>query len=137
MPIPARPTAHFIVIQTDFAFGLFKGPFNGPPAPSHLHHGGQRRRVWCKNDVRRQRRGTPPPPAYQEPPAPVRLPRRGQGQPTPVIPARPFRPVTCTQPLPALRRQRRQDVFDLVLPTRPPDIFFARDRQDIGVVLLF
>src|SRR5215510_15583424 len=122
MPIPARPTAYLIMIQTDFAFGLFKGPFNGPPAPSHLHHGGQRRRVWRKNDVRRQRRGIAQTPAYQEPAAPVRLPRRGQGQPTPVIPARPFGPVASAQPLLALRPQRRQDAFDLVLPTRPPDI---------------
>src|SRR5262245_13634065 len=137
MPIPARPTAHFIVIQTDCAFRLFKRPFNGPPAPSHLYHGCQCRRAWRKHDVRRQVRGSAQTPADQEPAAPVRLPRCGQGQPQPVIPARPFGPGPGAQPLPALCPQRRQDAFDLVLPPRPPDIFFARDRQDIGVVLLF
>src|SRR5262249_46236506 len=75
--------------------------------------------------------------AYQEPTAPVRLPRRGPGQPTPGIPARPFGPVAGAPPLPALRHQRREDAFDLVLPTRPPDLCFPRDSHDRGVVLLF
>ena len=125
------------MIPTDFAFGLFTGPCHGPPAPRHLPHGGQRRRVWRNNAVRRQRRRSAQTPAYQEPAAPVSLPRGGQGPPPPVLPARPLRPVTSTQPLPARRRPRRQDVFDGVLPTRPPDLCFARDRQDRGVVLLF
>ena len=28
MAMPAQPTAHFIVIETDFAFGLFKNGFD-------------------------------------------------------------------------------------------------------------
>jgi hypothetical protein len=69
-----------------------------------------------KHDVRRQLRGIAQTLAHQEPPAPVRLQRCGQGEPPPVLPAGAFRPVAGTQPAPALSRQRRQDGFDLLVP---------------------
>src|SRR5262245_18862856 len=137
MAMPAGPTAHFIVIQTDGTLRLFKALFDGPPAPSHLHHSGQRRGVWRKHDVRRQLRRLTQTSAYQEPAAPVGLPRGSQGEPPPVIPARTFGAVASAQPGPALRPQRCQNAFDLVLPTRPPDILFPRDRHNIGMILLF
>ena len=121
--------------QTAFAFRLCTGPFHGPPAPSHLDHSSQRRRVGRNNDVRRQRRGIAQTPADQEPPAPGRLPWCGQGAPPPVIPARAFGTVAGTQPAPTLNPQRRQDGFDLLLPASTPAIFFPRDGHDMGVRL--
>src|SRR5262245_65159828 len=100
MPIPSRPTPHFVLIETYFAFCLFKAPFNGPAAARHLHHGGQGCRMRRKHDVCCQLRGVAQTPADQEPPAPVRLPRRGQREPPPVLPARAFGPVAGTQPAP-------------------------------------
>src|SRR5215510_2032312 len=103
MPIPARPTPPLIVVQTNFALRLFQGAFNGPPAPGHLHHGDQCRRVWRKDDVRRELRGSAQTPADQEPAAPVGLPRRAQGEPPPVIPAWACGPVASAEPVPACR----------------------------------
>src|SRR5262245_54862801 len=88
-----------------------------------------------KHDVCCQLRGVAQTPADQEPPAPVRLPRRGQREPPPVIPARAFGTVASTQPAPPLSPQRRQDGFDLLLPASTPDIFFPRDGQDMGVLM--
>ena len=89
----------------------------------------------CKHDVRRQLRGVAQTPADQEPPAPVRLPRRGQGEPPPVIPARAFGAIAGTQPAPTLSPQRRQDGFDRLLQASMPDICFPRDGQDMGVLV--
>ena len=136
MPFPARSTAPCRVLQPAVALRLCTGPCHGPPAPSHLPHGGQRRRGWRQDDRRRQRRGSAQTPAYQEPAAPGRRPRRGQGQPHPVRPARPFGPVTGAQPLPALRPQRRQDACAVGLPPSPPDLCLPRDGPAVGVVLL-
>src|SRR5437867_2305520 len=42
-----------------------------------------------------------------------------------------------TQAAPALRPQRREEGFDLVLSASAPDIFFPRDGQAMGVVVFF
>jgi hypothetical protein len=124
MSIPPRPTAYLIVIQPDLALRLFKTPFDGPSTARHPYDVCQGRPLWGKHDVGRQRRRVAQTPTNQEPAALVGLPRRGQGEPHPVIPAWTFGPIAGAQPVPALRHQRRQDAFDLVLPTSPPDIFF-------------
>jgi hypothetical protein len=92
-------------------------------------------RLRCKHDIGRQFGGVAQTPAHQEPPAPAWLPRRGQGEPHPVIPAWTFGAVASTQPAPPLSRQWRQDGFHLLLPASTPDIFFPRDGQDISVVV--
>ncbi len=124
MPIPSRPTPHFLLIQTDLAFRLFKAPFNGPSAARHLPHGGQDCRMRRKHDIRRACRGVAQTPAHPEPSAPVGVQRRGQGEPLPVIPAGAFRPVAGTQPAPTLSPQRRHEGVDLVVPAGTPDLFF-------------
>jgi hypothetical protein len=37
MMMPAKPTAHFVMIETDFAFGFFKNDFNGPTHAADAH----------------------------------------------------------------------------------------------------
>jgi hypothetical protein len=135
MPIPSRPTPYFILIQADLAFGFFKTLFHGPAAAGDLHDGFQHGPMQGKHHVRRQLRGGAQTPAHQEPPAPVELQGRGQGEPRPVLPARAFGPVASAQPTPPLWRQRCQDRFDLLLPAATPDIFLARDGQDMGVAV--
>src|SRR5262249_16486996 len=135
MAIPSRPTPPFTWSQPDVAFGLFETPCNGPSAAGDLHHRCQPRRLRGKHHVRCELRRVVQTPAYPKPPTPVRLQRRGQGEPPPVIPAWAFRPIARTQPGPALSPQGRQKSFDLVLPTSTPDIFFSRDGQDMGVVV--
>jgi len=125
------------MIQTALAFGFCKTLFHGPAAAGDLHDGFQHGPMRGKPHVRRQLRGGAQTPAHQEPPAPVGLQRRGQGEPRPVIPARAFGPVASAQPTPTLRRQRCQDRFDLLLPAGTPDIFFSRDGQDMGVAVFF
>src|SRR5262249_43458226 len=93
MAIPSRPTPHFILIQPDVAFGLFETPCNGPSAAGDLHHRCQPRRLRGKHHVRCELRRVVQTPAYPKPPTPVRLQRRGQGEPPPVIPAWAFRPI--------------------------------------------
>src|ERR1043166_7110293 len=137
MSIPPRPTAHLIMSQPDLALRLFTTPFDGPSTARHPYDVCQGRLLWGTHDVGRQRRRVAQTPTDEEPAAPVGLPRRGEGAPHPVIPARAFGPIASAPPVPALRHQRRQDAFDLVLPTRPPDILLPRDGHDIGVVLLF
>jgi len=135
MPIPSHPTPYFIVIQPDLALRLCKAPFHGPAAAGHLHHRLQHGRLGGTHDVRRERCRSAQTPAHPEPPPPGGLQRRGQGEPLPVIPARAFGAVPSPQPTPTLRRQRCQDRFDRVWPTRPPDLGFARDGQHMGVAL--
>jgi len=84
------------------------------------------------HDVCGQRRGGAQTPADQAPPAPGRLPRRGQGEPPPVIPARALGPVAGPQPAPPLSPQRRQAGFDLRVLASTPALFFPRDGQARG-----
>ena len=102
-----------------------------PPAPRWPRLSRLRR----KHDVRCQLRGGAQTPADQEPPAPVRLPWCGQGEPPPVIPARAFGTVVGTPPAPPLRPQRRQEGFDRRLPASTPDICLPRDGPDMGVLM--
>src|SRR5712691_9082627 len=124
---PKGETVPFCHLRLDY--------FNGPSAAGHLHHRLQHGRLGGKHDVRRELCRVAQTPAHQEPPTPVGLQRRGQGEPLPVIKARAFGAVTSTQPAPALCPQCRQDAFDLVLPIGTPDIFFSRDGQNIGVAV--
>ena len=122
---------YFILIQADLAFGLFKAPFHGPAATSHLYHsvqGGFRR---GKHDVCGALCRIAQTPADQKPPTPVGGQRRGQGEPPPVIPPGTFGPVTSPQPTPALLLHHRQEHFDLPLAAGTPDIFFPRDGEDL------
>ena len=123
------------MIQADLALGLFKAPFDGPAAARHLDHRVQSGRLRGKHDVRREFRGVAQTPAHQEPAAPVGQQRRGQGEPLPIIPPRPFGSVAGTQPTPVLRLQGREEDFDLLVSASTPDIFFLRDGQDLGVVV--
>src|SRR5438105_2796695 len=135
MSIPSRPTPYFILIQADLAFGLFKALFNGPSATNHLYHrvqGGPRR---GKHDVGGALGRIAQTPANQKPPAPVGVQRRGQGEPPPVIPSGTFGPFPSPQPTPPLLLPHRQERFDLPLAAGTPDIFFARDGQNIGVAV--
>src|SRR5919205_3190653 len=133
MPVPSRPTTHFILIETHLALCLFKTLFNGPPAPSDLHYGCQCRLAWCKDHIGGQLCGLAQTPTDQEPAAPVRLHGTSQGQPAPLIPAERLRSHSSTESSPAVRRQSGQDRFDLVLLPATPHILLARDGQDIGL----
>jgi hypothetical protein len=77
MPIPACPTAHLIVIQTNLALRLFKAPCNGPAAARHRYDRFQGGRLWRKHDVGGQCCRVTQTPADQQPAAPGGLPRRG------------------------------------------------------------
>jgi hypothetical protein len=135
MPRPSRPMSPCILIQAHFALRLFKASFNGPPAARHLHHGGQGGRRRCNHDLCRPCGGVAQTPAHQEPLAPAWLPRRGQGEPPPVIPAWTFGAVASTQPAPPLSRPCRQDGLYRRLPASTPDICLPRDGQDLSVVV--
>jgi hypothetical protein len=136
MSLPARPTAHLLGISTDLALCLFTTPLHGPSTASHPYDVGPGWLLGGKPAVCRQRRRMAQTPTDQEPAAPVGRPRRGQGEPPPVIPARAFGPIARAPPVPALRRQRRQAAFALLLPTSTPAICFPRDGHARGVVLL-
>src|ERR1700681_2590491 len=49
MPIPAQVAAHFILIKSQ-SFGCFQVLFDTPPCANGLHHGGQRRLWWRKDE---------------------------------------------------------------------------------------
>jgi len=136
LAIPARPTAPLLVLATALALGLCTTPRHGPATASHPYDVGQGGLLGGKHPRGRQRRRLAPTPTYEEPAAPVGRPRRGQGEPPPGIPARALGPIASAQSVPALRRQRRQAAFALVLSTSPPDIFLPRDGHDRGVGLL-
>ena len=125
--------------QTRFEVGCpADGPYSGGwgEMAKYYPHPTGTRPLWGKHDVGRQLRRVAQTPTHQEPAAPSGCQAR-PGEPHPVIPAWAFGPIASAQPVPALRPQRRQEAFDLVLPTSPPDILFPRDGHDIGVVLFF
>src|SRR5207342_298797 len=137
MAIPARPTPDLILIEADLPFGFLKALFDGPAAPDHLDRGREGSRLRGIHDVRGARGGVAETPTDQEPPPPVGLARRSQGEPAPVIPSGAFGPVTSPQATPVLLLQHRQERFDLPLAAGTPDIFFPRDGEDIRLGALF
>src|SRR2546426_7682436 len=137
MTIPAGPTPDLILIQPDLPFGLLKALCDGPAAADPLDHGREGRRLRGTHDVCGALGRVAETPTDQEPPTPVRLARRSQWEPSPVIPSGAFGPVTSPQATPALLLQHRQEGFDLPLATGTPDIFFPRDGQDIRVGMRF
>ena len=48
VPIPARPTADFVVVQADLTFGGLDAFFHGPAQPSNAHLLSQCLLGWCK-----------------------------------------------------------------------------------------
>src|SRR5215510_11108051 len=122
MPILPRPTAPFILLQPDLTFGRFKAARDGPSAPGHPHHGLQSALVGSKHHVSRQVREIAHTPPYQQPAAPRWGHGMGQGQPAPLIPAKPLGPRAGTEPGPAVGGQSRQHRFHLMLLPSAPDI---------------
>src|SRR5882762_7382463 len=49
MTIPAQVAAHFILIESQ-SFGRFQVLFDTPPCTNGLHHGGQRRLWWSRDE---------------------------------------------------------------------------------------
>jgi hypothetical protein len=112
-PIPAWPPAPLLVLQTPLARGLCQAPCHGPAAARHRYdrcHGGRLGSTHAGGGP--CRRGTPPP-ADQQPAAPGGLPRRGEGEPRPVRPARPWRSGASAHPEPARRGPRGAPRGDL------------------------
>src|SRR5215510_6367509 len=124
VPVPSRPTPHFILIEADLALRLFKALVDCPPPAGHLRHGREGGRFGSKHDIRRQLSGITETASDQQPATPRRQAWSRQWEPAPIIPARAFCPVPDAQPAPAVRPQRGEEGFDLVLSTGAPDIFF-------------
>lgn len=122
MPIPARPAPHFIVVQAHFPLRLLNAALDGPAAPGHPHDLLQRRSLGSKHHRGGQLGGGAETAPDQQPAAPARLQRCGQGLPSPVRPARPPR---C--------RQAGQARFHRALLGAQPHLFLARHGQDIGL----
>jgi len=137
MPIPPYPTADFIVIQADVAFGGFKTALNRPAGAGHVHCLCQGGGLRGKDDKGRQLRRLTYTTPDQQPAAPRRRHGGGQKQPVPVIPAGAFRTRASTAPRPAIHGQRREHRFDLLLPPAQPARRLARDGQPVGMFILF
>jgi hypothetical protein len=137
MPTPASPAPDLVVIQAHFALGGFTELLNDLTGPRYSHHLGQRG-VPGRKDNRAPQRGrvarTAP---HQQPAAPAGVHRVGQGQPLPVVPAWSFRSAPGTEARPTVLRQGGQDRFHLPWPPVQPDVFLARNCQDIGLRLGF
>ena len=126
MPIPPRPTPDLIMIEPHLALGRLEVAFDGPPHSRYPDHLRQHAVLRREDHIGPHLPGVATATAHQQPAAPLRVHRIGQGQPTPVIPPGPFGPVPGAQPRPAVLRQSRQDRFDLPLLPAEPDVFLAR-----------
>lgn len=49
--LPADPTAHFVVIETDFAFGFFEHGFDGPTHAADADEFDHRCVGWCVTEI--------------------------------------------------------------------------------------
>src|SRR3954453_1941392 len=127
MAMPAGPGAHLVVVQADFAFGRFKRSLDGPPCARHPNQIGQAGRLGSQRKIKGERLRLRELAADQQPLLPAALGIRPIGQPGPVIQPRPLRPLTGTQPLPAVARH----VLEPVRHRLESQKLSAGDRQDV------
>jgi len=135
--LPTRPTPDLLLIEADLPFGFLTALFDGPAAPDNLDRGREGRRLRGIHDGRGARGGVAETPTDQEPPPPVGLARRSQGEPAPVRPSGACGPVTSPHATPVLLLQHRQERFALPLAASTPDLCFPRHREDRRLGALF
>ncbi len=67
MVMPAHPTAHFVVVETDLAFGFFKNGFDGPTHAADTHKLNQGGLFWGIAEVKLDLAGVIQVAAYDQP----------------------------------------------------------------------
>src|SRR4051812_34211401 len=114
MPMPARPTPHFVLIEAALAFGGGKTLFDCPALARHRHYLCQRRPGRGEDSIIGPFLGVFYAPAHQQPTCPILVQAVGLHR-CPLIPARSLAAGPGTQALPRVRRKLSGDDAGFVL----------------------
>ena len=133
VPVPANPTAHFVLIQTDVTLGGLEAGFDGPASAGDLYQIGERCRFWGMDQVESEVGPAGDGTADQETLLPAiggHFFRRYQ---SPIVETGAFGAIACAVTVPILCRQSLGETGDRLLL----ETLVVPDPKHVAAAILF